>query len=167
MRVRLMRSNLLFRIFFPFSVYLLFYLNSYTQVSHDKFPVVIILFNNFFCAVIIIFGSDIWSLSISSYFICYLHEPILIPFLSIYFEFLLFVAIICALYILCMLATTFLHNTFKNSTFLLCFLIKNKFPLYKEGDKNFHTPGASFCSKQNNNNSNKYYHHSHNRIFCR
>jgi len=66
-----------------------------------------------------------------------------------------------------MLATTFLHNTFKNSIFLLCFLIKNKFPLYKVGDKNFHTPGASFCSKQNNNNSNKYFHHSHNRIFCR
>ena len=91
----------------------------------------------------------------------------LIPFLSNCFEFLLFVAIICAVYILCMLATSFLHNTFKNSMFFTLFFDKNKFPLYKEGDKNFHTLGASFCSKQNNNNSNKYYHHSHNRIFCR
>ena len=140
-----MRSNLLLEFFFPsFSVYLLFYLNSYTQVSHDKFPVVIILFCNFICAVIIIFVSDILSLSISSHFVCYLHEPILIPFLSNYFEFLLFVAIICAVYILCMLATTFLHNTFQNSIFLLCFLMKINSLCTKRETKTFTHPVPLF-----------------------
>ena len=138
--VCILRSNLLleFLSFFFFSLFIyLFYLNSYTRVSHDKFPVVIILFRNFFCAVIINFGSDVWSLSISSYFVCYIHEPVLIPFLSNYFGFLLFVAIICAVYILCMLATTFLHNTFKKYYIFTLFFDENKFPLYIEGDKNF------------------------------